>query len=78
MTIATGYTPFFVCATVGTTSSNAIDPVRKIGKICMQHNIWLHVDAAMAGTAALRGIPLDPRRPRTGGQLLLSTRTNGC
>ncbi|KPK78140.1 MAG: amino acid decarboxylase, partial [Phycisphaerae bacterium SM23_30] len=48
-----GLTPCFVCATVGTTSSNAIDPLGAIGKICRQHNIYLHVDAAMAGTAAL-------------------------
>lgn len=48
-----GLTPFFVCATVGTTSSNAIDPVPEIGKICREQNSWLHVDAAMSGTAAL-------------------------
>jgi aromatic-L-amino-acid decarboxylase len=48
-----GLTPFFVCATVGTTSSNAIDPVPPIGKICREHGLWLHVDAAMSGTAAL-------------------------
>src|SRR3954469_23068253 len=48
-----GLIPFFVCATVGTTSSNAIDPVPEIGKICREHNLWLHVDAAMSGTAAL-------------------------
>jgi len=48
-----GYHPFFVCATIGTTSSNAIDPVRKIGEICRKENCWLHVDAAMAGTALL-------------------------
>jgi aromatic-L-amino-acid decarboxylase len=34
-------------------SSNAIDPVRRIGEICSEHGIWLHVDAAMAGTAAI-------------------------
>src|ERR1700737_4510754 len=45
--------PCFVCATVGTTSSNAIDPVTEIGRICRQHNLLLHVDAAMSGTAAL-------------------------
>lgn len=45
--------PFFVCATVGTTSSNAMDPVRAIGKICREHKLWLHVDAAMSGTAAI-------------------------
>ena len=48
-----GLVPFFVCATVGTTSSNAIDPVPEIGRICRQHKLWLHVDAAMSGTAAL-------------------------
>jgi aromatic-L-amino-acid decarboxylase len=48
-----GLTPFFVCATVGTTSSNAMDPVAAIGNVCCQHNLWLHVDAAMAGTAML-------------------------
>ncbi|MBI3645922.1 MAG: aspartate aminotransferase family protein [Acidobacteriales bacterium] len=48
-----GLVPCFVCATVGTTSSNAIDPVREIGGICREHNLWLHVDSAMSGTAAL-------------------------
>lgn len=48
-----GLLPCFVCATVGTTSSNAIDPVEEIGRICQEHNLWLHVDSAMSGTAAL-------------------------
>jgi aromatic-L-amino-acid/L-tryptophan decarboxylase len=48
-----GRIPCFVCATIGTTSSNAIDPVSDIGHICREHNIWLHVDAAMSGSAAL-------------------------
>jgi len=48
-----GLVPCFVCATVGTTSSNAIDPVPEIAHVCRQHGIWLHVDAAMSGTAAL-------------------------
>ncbi|HLV94035.1 MAG TPA: pyridoxal-dependent decarboxylase, partial [Candidatus Acidoferrales bacterium] len=48
-----GRIPCFVCATVGTTSSNAIDPVREIGQLCRENNLWLHVDAAMSGTAAL-------------------------
>jgi aromatic-L-amino-acid decarboxylase len=48
-----GLIPCFVCATVGTTSSNALDPVPEIGRICREHNLWLHVDAAMSGTAAL-------------------------
>ncbi|MEW5873103.1 MAG: pyridoxal-dependent decarboxylase [Chloroflexota bacterium] len=50
---AAGLTPCFVCATVGTTSSNALDPLPEIGRICQRENIWLHVDAAMSGTAAL-------------------------
>ncbi len=48
-----GKVPFFVCATVGTTSSNAIDPVPEIGRICKSEGLWLHVDGAMSGTAAL-------------------------
>jgi aromatic-L-amino-acid decarboxylase len=48
-----GLVPCFVCATVGTTSSNAIDPVVEIGRICREQKLWLHVDAAMSGTAAL-------------------------
>ena len=48
-----GLTPCFVCATVGTTSSNAMDPVGAIGEVCRKNNLWLHVDAAMSGTAML-------------------------
>lgn len=48
-----GLIPCFVCATVGTTSSNGIDPLPEIGRICREEDLWLHVDAAMAGTAAL-------------------------
>jgi aromatic-L-amino-acid decarboxylase len=48
-----GFLPFFVCATIGTTSSNGMDPIRAIGEICKQENVWLHVDAAMAGTALI-------------------------
>jgi aromatic-L-amino-acid decarboxylase len=48
-----GLTPFFVCATIGTTSSNAMDPLIPLGQLCRKNNLWLHVDAAMAGTAML-------------------------
>ena len=48
-----GHTPCFVCATVGTTSSTAIDPLGAIGAVCRRHGLWLHVDAALAGSAAL-------------------------
>ena len=50
---AAGATPAMVCATVGTTSSGAVDPVRAIGALCRRNNIWLHVDAAHAGSAAI-------------------------
>jgi aromatic-L-amino-acid decarboxylase len=50
---AKGLKPACVVATVGTTSSSAMDPLEPIGRICRQHNIWLHVDAAYAGTAAI-------------------------
>ena len=48
-----GRVPAFACASVGSTSSNALDPLREIGGICREAGVWLHVDAAMAGTAAL-------------------------
>ncbi|MDW7650200.1 MAG: aminotransferase class I/II-fold pyridoxal phosphate-dependent enzyme [Bacillota bacterium] len=48
-----GLIPACVVATVGTTSSTAIDSLEQIGRICRKHNIWLHVDAAFAGTAAI-------------------------
>jgi aromatic-L-amino-acid decarboxylase len=51
--LAAGLVPAFVAATVGTTSSTAIDPLPAIGEICTRHGVWLHVDAALAGTAAL-------------------------
>ena len=51
--IKNGKTPAFVCATIGTTSSTAIDPLNEIGKICDEFGVWLHVDAAMAGSASI-------------------------
>ncbi|UCG00747.1 MAG: aminotransferase class V-fold PLP-dependent enzyme [Candidatus Heimdallarchaeota archaeon] len=43
--------PMAVVATIGTTGSTAIDSLKKIGEICSKYKIWLHVDAALAGTA---------------------------
>ncbi len=48
-----GYLPCCVIATVGTTSSTGLDPLRAIGSICRDHRLWLHVDAALAGNAAI-------------------------
>jgi aromatic-L-amino-acid decarboxylase len=51
--MSNGFNPMCVVATIGTTSSTAIDPIEKIAAICNKYNIWLHIDAAFAGTALL-------------------------
>jgi aromatic-L-amino-acid decarboxylase len=48
-----GFIPCCVVATLGTTGTTAVDPLRAIGEICHENGIWLHVDAAMAGTALI-------------------------
>lgn len=51
--LADGFHPLAVVATVGTTSSTSIDPVAEIADVCKEFNVWLHVDAAYAGVAAI-------------------------
>lgn len=51
--VASGVTPCFVVATLGTTSTLAFDPLPAIATHCATHGAWLHVDAALAGCAAI-------------------------
>ncbi len=51
--ISAGFLPFCVVATVGTTSTSSVDDVEKIGEICQKNSIFLHVDAAYAGSAMI-------------------------
>jgi len=51
--IENGWRPVCVVATVGTTSTTSIDPVPEILEVCRKHKVWLHVDAAYAGSAAV-------------------------
>jgi aromatic-L-amino-acid decarboxylase len=48
-----GFIPCCVIATIGTTGTTSVDPLQAIGEICSENGIWLHVDAAMAGTALI-------------------------
>ncbi len=51
--LAQGARPACVVATLGTTSASGFDPLRAIGEICREHGLWLHVDAAWAGSALI-------------------------
>jgi aromatic-L-amino-acid decarboxylase len=50
---AEGIRPVAVVATIGTTSTTSVDPVEAIGELAREHRLWLHVDAAYAGAAAI-------------------------
>jgi aromatic-L-amino-acid decarboxylase len=51
--VEAGFVPICVIPTIGTTSSTSVDPVDAIADICAKHGIWMHVDAAYAGSAAI-------------------------
>ncbi|MHA6782357.1 pyridoxal phosphate-dependent decarboxylase family protein [Pseudonocardia saturnea] len=51
--LAAGLRPVLVCPTIGTTGTGAVDPVRAVALAARQHGVWVHVDAAWAGVAAL-------------------------
>jgi aromatic-L-amino-acid decarboxylase len=51
--LAAGIIPVAVVATVGSTSTTSVDPLRDIATLCARRNVWLHVDAAYAGVAAM-------------------------
>lgn len=48
-----GRVPAFVCSTVGTTGTTGVDPLRQVGEIALEHDMWHHVDAAFAGSAMI-------------------------
>ncbi len=51
--LAGGYRPFAVVATVGTTSTTSVDPVPQLADVCERYGLWLHVDGAYGGSAAV-------------------------
>lgn len=51
--LAAGARPCAVVATTGTTATTALDPIEAIAAICREYGLWLHVDAAMAGSAMI-------------------------
>ncbi|XP_021838623.1 phenylacetaldehyde synthase isoform X2 [Spinacia oleracea] len=51
--VASGLIPLLLCATIGTTSSTAVDPLLALGKIAKSNGIWFHIDGAYAGSACI-------------------------
>jgi aromatic-L-amino-acid/L-tryptophan decarboxylase len=72
--IARGMRPMAVIATVGTTSTASIDPVAGIARVCGEHDLWLHVDAAYGGPLAI--LP-ERRDVMAGAELADSVIVNG-
>ncbi|KAJ0079551.1 hypothetical protein Patl1_23016 [Pistacia atlantica] len=51
--IKSGLVPLYLCATVGTTGSGAVDPLQELGEIAREYKLWFHIDAAYAGSACV-------------------------
>ncbi|CAN6226097.1 unnamed protein product [Urochloa humidicola] len=51
--VALGFVPLYLCATLGTTGLCAVDAVREIGEVARRHGMWMHLDAAYAGSALI-------------------------
>ncbi|KAF8414010.1 hypothetical protein HHK36_002008 [Tetracentron sinense] len=51
--VEAGLVPVYLCATVGTTSSTAVDPLKPLAHVATDYGVWLHVDAAYAGSACI-------------------------
>ncbi len=51
--LSAGSVPCAVVATIGTTSSTAVDPIASLAEVAARYRLWLHVDAALAGSAAI-------------------------
>ncbi|XVF42436.1 hypothetical protein PTKIN_Ptkin01aG0362900 [Pterospermum kingtungense] len=49
--IKSGLVPLFLCATIGTTACGAVDPIAEFGQVAIEYKLWLHIDAAYAGSA---------------------------
>ena len=71
--------PICVIPTIGTTSTSSVDPVDAIADICEKYGIWLHVDTAYAGSAAIvPGISASISKAGSVPIRSSSIRTNGC
>ncbi|MFQ6646463.1 hypothetical protein Gotur_026660, partial [Gossypium turneri] len=51
--VEAGLIPAFLCATIGTTSTTAVDPIRSLSEVTKEYGMWIHVDAAYAGSACI-------------------------
>ncbi|XP_071736690.1 tryptophan decarboxylase TDC2-like [Rutidosis leptorrhynchoides] len=51
--VAKGFVPLYVCVTIGTTSTTAVDPIKELADVANEFRIWMHVDAAYGGNACI-------------------------